>query len=470
MNRYFLFPHVDPLAIHIFHSMSFRLEVFYSTIFLIGCSIALDAQPCSLTGIITLETQSEVDDFQTTYGPCTVIEGTLIINVNNIDNLQGLIEIQTIQGDLFIDGYNEFFLSLQGLNSLETIGGDLSLIELSIENLNALESLTYIEGNLELVNNYSLLDIIGLQSVKSIGGEVILKSNSKITSLKGLSDLKRMNSLHIEGSPLPNLVSLCNLDTIDNILLIRGLDELRTLEGLKSLRYVGDHISVDYNSELISLEGLTTLEYTGGLFVIFNDKLQTVSGFESLSEIGNISIESNFKLREIGPFSNLEIIKNAFNVGGNDELERIFGFNSLSYIRGELFFNTNENLKKIEGFEILKSVNVLWLLELESLTEVNAFSSLESVDFLWVAFNPNLSNCCSFCRTASELNSTSFINISDNNQGCNNINEIQSCEPCVITNDITIVPTLSQWCVVILSLLLLIVGSLKLMQASSATA
>ena len=83
------------------------------------------AQGC-LSGGITFSSQSQIDNFQTDYPGCTVIEGSVQLSGSNINSLAGLNVISEIQGQLKIQG--GFNLDdLAGLSSLTRIGGNLSI-------------------------------------------------------------------------------------------------------------------------------------------------------------------------------------------------------------------------------------------------------------------------------------------------------------------------------------------------------
>jgi len=82
---------------------------------------AVFSQSCLPQGI-TLNTQEEIDNFQTNFPGCTEIEGSLNIAGTNITNLTGLSILTAIGEDLYIYDNNNL-TSLIGLNYITTIEG-----------------------------------------------------------------------------------------------------------------------------------------------------------------------------------------------------------------------------------------------------------------------------------------------------------------------------------------------------------
>ncbi len=90
---------------------------------------------------ITFTTQEEIDNFQTNYPNCSEIEGDVEINGDDITNLNGLDVITAIGGNLTIES-NDVLTSLAGLDSLISIGGNLEIIANALlSDLTALENI-----------------------------------------------------------------------------------------------------------------------------------------------------------------------------------------------------------------------------------------------------------------------------------------------------------------------------------------
>jgi hypothetical protein len=88
-----------------------------------GCGIVL---PCLPFGSFIFNTQAEVDNFQYDYPDCYNPGGLVAIHGIDIDNLNGLNIIQSIAGDLVIQ-YNPILTNLLGLINLKSINNTLEV-------------------------------------------------------------------------------------------------------------------------------------------------------------------------------------------------------------------------------------------------------------------------------------------------------------------------------------------------------
>ena len=79
-----------------------------------------------------------------------------------------------VEGDVFIHGIN--ITNLDGLNSLTHIGGDLSIGR-------------FVVGH----GNLNLNDLSGINHLNSIGGNLTIAQNDLLTSLFGLDTLSSIN-------------------------------------------------------------------------------------------------------------------------------------------------------------------------------------------------------------------------------------------------------------------------------------
>ena len=90
---------------------------------------------------ITFTTQEEIDNFQTNYPYCTEIEGDVEINGDEIQNLNGLDMVTAIGGDLRINS-NDALTSLSGIENITSIGGELRIVfNTSLTSLSGLENI-----------------------------------------------------------------------------------------------------------------------------------------------------------------------------------------------------------------------------------------------------------------------------------------------------------------------------------------
>ena len=103
------------------------MKKFYILLFSVLFLNSAWTQSCLPEGI-TFVSQPQIDSFQINYPGCKKIEGDVTINdttSNGIKNLNGLNVLSSIKGDLFI-GYGRGLEDLSGLDSLTTVDGKFS--------------------------------------------------------------------------------------------------------------------------------------------------------------------------------------------------------------------------------------------------------------------------------------------------------------------------------------------------------
>jgi hypothetical protein len=180
-------------------------------------------------------------------------EGLLYPSQDIIDSFKILYPNCTqILGNVYLA--NNDINNLLGLNGLTSVGGNV-LIDHNenLTNLNGLENLTYIGGNLKISEEYVLTDLSGLDHLSAIGGSVYISWNPVMTSLTGLQELR----------------------SIGGNLSISFNDMLTSLLGLDGLTSVGRYLSIFQNAALTSLTGLDNIDTTSllGISIHFNTSL-----------------------------------------------------------------------------------------------------------------------------------------------------------------------------------------------------
>ncbi|WP_196892499.1 T9SS type A sorting domain-containing protein [Aureivirga marina] len=122
-------------------------------------------------------TQEEIDNYNPDGENCKNIVGDLIIRGNDIDNIQNLNQIQSIEGSLRIYSNNQ----LEDLNvfqNLVSIKGDILIESTNFSDLSGLANLCFIGGNVSLINNENLADCEFFCDIKdAIKGTVFLSGN-----------------------------------------------------------------------------------------------------------------------------------------------------------------------------------------------------------------------------------------------------------------------------------------------------
>jgi hypothetical protein len=287
------------------------------------------AQGCLPNGI-SFHTQESIDNFQTNYPGCSVIEGHVGINGNDISNLNGLSVLDSIYGMLIIES-NPLLKNLSGLDNLKMIGQNgwgymMISYNDSLYNFEGLERLKTIKGGLYVSSNPSLASFSGLDSLITIGdsslemGDLAIESNFSLTNLSGLENLTWIaGNLRIGvnfvgwAQPNPNLTeisALQNLTSVGQSLIIVYCDSLISLSGLENLNTIGWMLEISFNNSLTSLTGLENIEAgsIGGL---------SIGGNQMLSSCAVQSICDYL----VSPNGEIEIANNAPGCNSPEEVE-----------------------------------------------------------------------------------------------------------------------------------------------------
>jgi len=160
---------------------------------------------------------------------------------------------------------------------------------------------------------------------------------SDITNLLGLSVLTSIDLNFGIGQcySLSSLSGLDNLTSVGSFIWIQDCDILTNFEGLGSLTNVGgESLSITWNNNLISLDGLENLEIiNGSLNIVGNNSLENISGLKNVDDnfIDDLNIFGNSNLQEcdilsicnylISPNGTIEIHNNAPGCNSQTEVE-----------------------------------------------------------------------------------------------------------------------------------------------------
>ena len=203
-------------------------------------------------------------------------------------------------------------------------------------------------------------------------GDVTLETQEQVNNF-GLSNYTTINgSLNIGGnfnqtSNITDLSPLINLEAISEFLKIE-YNNITSLDGFSNLNSVGYTITVRYNTNLISLEGLDNLQILGGLKILNNPLLTSLVGLEQITTInGAFRIQNNTMLSSINQLSNLTSV-------------------------GELYIENNTNLVSIVGLNQITSISWLQIRNQDLLTDLSELSGLINVDYLFIAGNDGLTS------------------------------------------------------------------------------
>jgi hypothetical protein len=240
-------------------------HLFLLPAFLLFSHTVVFSQGCLPEGIV-FETQEQIDNFQTNYPGCTEIEGDVSISGDDINSLEGLMVLTSINGVLTIS-VNPLLPDLTGLENV-TFAGELVIIRNELlSNLIGLDGLTTISGSLIIgydmpeQGNASLINLTGLEGLHTIGGNLGIFWNDELSSLNGLDNLTEIGGfLEIIDNPLSSLTGLGNLTNIGNYLLLKENSELMNLAGATDLQTLGSGLHIIANDQLTSLIDLENID------------------------------------------------------------------------------------------------------------------------------------------------------------------------------------------------------------------
>lgn len=361
---------------------------------------------------ITFSSQAEIDNFPNL--GCTAMTGNVVISGPDIANLDGLLGLASIGGDLVIDS-NLVLTSLSGLDSIKTVGGNLWIIDNALlPNLIGIENLASVSGNIDINFNGSLASLAPFKQLKSIAGQVTIWANP-LQSLGGLDSLRYAGGMHIwQNEALTNLNGLHRLDSVGEI-SIRGNLGLTDLTGLGNLRVIQQNMTISGliffmpdNSSLTSLQGLDQLVSVGGQLEISHHPLLTnLSGLGALGSIGDLNISFCPLLTDLSSLSvldSIDTIDGDVIIAQNAALTSLGGLENIVSIGGTLNISANPLLPDLAGLEGLRAVDdLIYVANNENLLTLNGLNGLDSIkgeNFvgggsltprgLWILDNPKL--------------------------------------------------------------------------------
>ncbi len=175
-----------------------------------------------LSGGQTLWTQTQVDTLLSQMEDCTVLNGSIILQANDLSgapsqdpivNLEGLSQIIFIEGYLALTGLTGL-TNLSGLNNLQKISNSLTLEETALTNINELANLDTL-GGLFVNSNPNLVGLDGLNDVQLIYGSHEISNNPSLTTLYDFNNNSaRLLSLSLLGVNNNKSLTDCNTNAI----------------------------------------------------------------------------------------------------------------------------------------------------------------------------------------------------------------------------------------------------------------
>ncbi len=422
--------------------MKKRLIFCLLVLFFIG---KVQSQTCIPDSII-FNSQIEIDAFATDYPGCTEVLGKVIINDNAstpIFNLNGLNQITAIGGDLIIEE-NDELPDLHGLNNLENIGGSLIVLDNdgALDSLGGLESLTNIGGDFFIHENFTLETFSGLSNLTSIGGSINIRYNFTLVDLSGLESVTTIGQdLSIRGNFSLAELPQFNTNGILNGDLIIGGNNLENIESLNNFTTIGGGLTIINCLVLTDLLALNNIVSVKSFTLQSSPLIADLAGLESMIVDSTVSILYNDALLTLEGLNNVTSLIGSVFVTNNDVLLNLNGLNNLTNVAQRFWIRDNPLLENIEALSLLSEIGrELEIRENHALLNLSGLESLISIgEEINISFNNGLTSV----NNLSSLISLGGLSVSNNPllenlDGFENITEL-GVEYLIILNNNTLV-------------------------------
>jgi len=330
-----------------------------------------------------------------------------------LQSLEGLEGITALNGMINIT-YNNALTNLNGLNNIENCS-NLRVTNndnlLSFEGLNNLNS---IELLLSIVNNYSLLNIEALQSLQSIG-YLLIDQNAALMSLEGLENISTLGNFEIrDNDSLTNLIGLQGLVITSSDSSIKMNDNLTSVSGLISeFEFETVYLEISNNPSLITLEGLIGAGnediILGGLTIYDNDLIIDFTGLEAISSITSFEVNSCNSIENFNGLQDVYFENGQILIKNNLSLTNMDGFIANGSSFGLLLEN-NSSLLDLTGLEGTDEINSLTIRENDILENVDALANSNITNSIWIQDNPSLTSIVGLGGNYESSISTVIIN------------------------------------------------------------
>lgn len=343
----------------------------------------IQAQTC-LSGGITFNSQEAIDNFSNNYPGCTEIDGDVMVE-EFATNFNGLSQITRISGNLQVIN-NSTLLSMEGWDNLSYIGGDLEInTTWNLINLEGLEQLDSIGGKLNVVNNFDLENLNGLESLTTVGGAFSLESNRLLNSISDLSGLTKIGGevYIVDNNELISTDGLQNLEEVLGSFTVAGNDLLEAIVAMSNLTRISGSLLININEELTNIDGLAAVtEVLGNFVLVNNDKLVVTPSNGSLAQImGNLLIKDNNVLTDINVLSNLnEVGGITVEIDRNFNLTSLMPLSNMVFQNGNLKISGNSSLMNLSGLENIGPLGNLTISGNNSLTSLTNFANIDSIE------------------------------------------------------------------------------------------
>jgi hypothetical protein len=212
--------------------------------------------------------------------------------------------------------------------------------------LNELSGYMAVTGDL-IIKNTALRNLEGLECLSEIGGDLVMENNSLLENIDGLSNLTSVASIEISYNPvLMNLDGFRNLASVEEYLFITCNDALTNVNGLSAITSV-DNLFVNNNDALTSLKGLNNLVSVNQEFAVIGNDGLTNLDLISLKTVGGFYLYGNVLLP---PGQSREIIERLTGSIALSNVHNNYELTGVSSLKAEGYSEEVVNNKKSNTF------------------------------------------------------------------------------------------------------------------------
>lgn len=233
-----------------------------------------------------LQTQEHINEFgKNNY---TFINGKLII------------------GDETSSEKSEEEITLEPLKSLKFVDGEMKILSFkNIENTQGLENLEVVNGTLTISGNH-ILEIGGFDHLHTINGDLIFGGNSfgSENSMKivGFQKIKKLKNLYITGNDnLTVLDAFHNLEEVNTLQIMNS--KLEKIDNFKSLKTVKKNLSIEYCENLKKVDFPNLESISGWLAFNENESYNGEISIPKIKKINHLYFNSNRNFENYCGFS-----------------------------------------------------------------------------------------------------------------------------------------------------------------------
>jgi hypothetical protein len=221
--------------------------------------------------------------------------------------------------------------------------------------------------------------------------------------------------LNVNGADITHLDGLSQLTAVKGDVYLTNCDSIRNINGLQNITEIGGAIRLQGLPSLTSINFSKLEKSTGDYFYISNNPLVTSIQLQALDSVFGI-----------------------FQIWSMDTITDLNGLNKLSYAGKDFAIFKNRNLLNINGLVALTHIaDGLRLYENTVLQDVSGLPATLKIDGpMVINDNPQLAICNTGAICAYLKNPSSFVVISNNDDGCKSIPEVEmACISSTENND-----------------------------------